>query len=437
VAAMLVMLIVGCLALTASSVAHADDAYVLPKGRTSVAVENKFFLPIEDRFGPNGKAEPLASAFDNRALDSSVFSILAPLNPLVGGRASIGDAHVNFTYHSDILSLTGAYGITDRLTVGVDIPYYWVRNDVKTEVNSGPGSSANVGLRTGPGLGPCALPVAVLPLACPNTRRFTTQDVQQILGPGLAGIPGFGFKPVKDFEANGIGDITVGAKYQYLRTEDWRLAVGAGVRFPTGRQDDPDDLSDVFWSTGAYALLARFHNDFILSNLWQPTPTPPGFPISRTGDVLLDFTFRFDWSLPDEVTIRTGPENSLPTSRARVTRDIGDKFEFELGGRYIIWSPLVISALYRYGFKLEDRVSGPPGFPQNFAEKDTNSTEQLFIVELAYSTVPAYLEGRFPIPINAWISYRDRFAGSGPAALGSPSQVLKARYIGVGLQIVF
>ena len=55
-AAMLVMLIVGCLAFTSVSVAYADDAYVLPTGRTSVAVENKFFIPIEDRFGPNGKA---------------------------------------------------------------------------------------------------------------------------------------------------------------------------------------------------------------------------------------------------------------------------------------------------------------------------------------------------------------------------------------------
>jgi len=434
---MLVMLVVGCLAFISVSVAYADDAYVLPKGRTSVAVENKFFFPIEERFGPNGKAEPLASAFDNRALDSSVFSSLAPLNALVGGRASIGDANVHFTYHYDILSLTAAYGVTDRLTVGLDVPYYWVSNDVKAELNSAPGSSANVGLRTGPGVGPCALPAPVLPLACPNTRRFTTQDVQQILGPGLSGIPGLGFKPVKDFTADGLGDITVGAKYQYLRTEDWRLAVGGGVRFPTGRPDDPDDLSDIFWSTGAYALLARFHNDFVLSNLWQPTPTPPGFPITRTNDVILDFTFRYDWVLPDDVTIRTGPENSLPTSRARVTRDLGDRFEFEVSGRYIIWSPLVISALYRYGFKLEDRVSGPPGFPQNFAEKDTNSTEQLYIIELAYSTVPAYMQGRFPIPMNAWVSYRDRFAGSGPANLGSPSQVLKSRYISVGLQVVF
>src|ERR1044072_2527385 len=92
-------------------------------------------------------------------------------------------------------------------------------------VISGPGSSANVGLRTGPGVGvPCGLPIAVLPLGCPNTRRITNDDVQQISGPGLPGISGFGFKPIKDFSADGFGDITLAAKYQFVRTEDWRFA---------------------------------------------------------------------------------------------------------------------------------------------------------------------------------------------------------------------
>ena len=72
---------------------------------------------------------------------------------------------------------------------------------------------------------------------------------QQILGPGLPGISGFGFKRLQDFSAEGLGDIQLGAKYQYLRTQDARLAATGGVRVPTGRQDDPDDLADVAWRT--------------------------------------------------------------------------------------------------------------------------------------------------------------------------------------------
>jgi len=278
----------------------------------------------------------------------------------------------------------------------------------------------------------------VLPLACPNTRRFTTEDVQQILGPGLPGISGFGFKRIENFSADGFGDITLGAKYQYLRTDDWRLAATVGVRFPTGRQDDPDNLADIPWSTGAYTLLARLHNDFVLSSLWNPrTDAPREAALLQTGTVLLNFTFGYDWILRDEVTIRTGPENALPTYRARVHRDIGDRFEFEVGGRWVVWSPFSVSGLYRYAFKLEDRIAGPKTFPHNFAEEDTDATEQVYIAQLNVSTVQLYLQKRFPIPFNAFLAYRDRFAGSGPRSSGSPSQILKTRYLGVGLQFIF
>jgi hypothetical protein len=188
------LIVRAALALSFATVASADDALVLPKSRMSLKLEHLFSFATHERWNPQGRAEALAGAFDGRALDSSLFSTLAVLDPLLpGGRASIGDSAVHFEYQFDILRVTAAYGITDQLTLGLDLLYYWVHNDVDVAVHTGPGSSANVGLRTGAGAGPCAVPVAVLPLSCPNTRRFTTEDVQQILGPGLPGIPGFGW----------------------------------------------------------------------------------------------------------------------------------------------------------------------------------------------------------------------------------------------------
>ena len=403
-----------------------------------MALENLFYLPTGQRWGPNGNAEDLASGFDNRRLDSSVFTLLQPLDALVGGSASIGDSHVKFEYRYDILNFSFAYGLTDRLTVGVEIPYYWAQNNVRASVDSGPGSSANVGLKTGPGAGLCGLPVAVLPLACPNTRRFTTEDVQQVLGPGLPEIPGFGYKRIEDFSDDGLGDIVLGGKYQYLRTRDWRLAASGGVRFPTGRQDDPDDLSDVSWSSGAWGLLARVHHDYIVSNVWKERPTPADkTPIAEPGDLVVDFTFRYEWVLPDRATLRVGDPNALTTNRERVDRDLGDRFEFELSGRYSVRPGLSLSALYKYGFKLEDRMEGHKGYPTQVLEEDTGSTEQLYMVLVSYSTLPLYRAGRFPLPLDITLSYRDRFAGSGPRTGGSPSQVLKTRYIGLRVQALF
>lgn len=430
------LLFANLLIVLSAGVALADSASVLPKGRSSGTVENLFYFKTTQRWNPHGNAEDIAAAFDNRSLDSSVFSLLAGLNPFVsGGNATIGTSSVRFEYEYNILDFGLSYGITDRLTAGIDMPQYTVHNKVSASLNSGPGSGANVGLRVGAPFGPCS--AAVLPLTCPNTRPFTTQDVQQLLGPGLPGVPGFGFKPVQDFRADGLGDITVGLKYQYLRTQDWRLAATLGARFPTGRQDDPDNLADIPWSPGNYAVLLRLHHDYVVSNLWNK-----GSGSSDTrqpGDLVLDFTFRFDWNLPTSVTLRVAdPGNPITTNRERVDRDFGDKFEFELSGKYELVQGFSVSALYKYGFKLEDRItSNPMGYPIQVLEKDTDSTEQLYIITFSYSTIPLYLEKKFPFPLGIFLTYRDRFAGSGPRNAASPSQILKTRYLGLGLQVPF
>jgi hypothetical protein len=304
-------------------------------------------------------------------------------------------------------------------------------------VRSGPGSSANVGVRTGPGAGLCGGTAPVLPLACPNTRRFTTEDVQRLLGGGLGGIPGFGFKRIRDFSDHGIGDIQLGAKYQYWRSQDVRLAAGGGVRFPTGRQDDPNDLVDMQWSSGAYGLFARFQHDWIVSNLWKEEPTPARLGYANPGDLTLNGSFRYEWVLPDEATLRVGDPNTLTTTRERLDRDLGDRFDFEFSGQYQLTSGLAFSVAYRYGFKLKDDFRSHRGLRTQVLEEDTDSTEQVYILRLTYSTLPLYREGRFPFPLEVAVSWRDRFAGSGPRSTGSPSQVLNTQYIGLHLRAIF
>src|SRR2546428_661463 len=208
---------------------------------------------------------------------------------------------------------------------------------------------------------------------------------------GLPGISVCGSKRLQDSSAEGLGDIQLGAKSQSLGTQDARRAATGGVRAPTGRQDDPDDLADVAWSSGAWALLARLHNDFIMSNLWKETPTRANeTPIAAPGDVVVDFTFRYDWVLPDSATVRVGDAKSLTTNRERVDRDLGDRFEFEFTGQYQAWRDLSLSALYKYGFKLEDRITGHSGFPTQLLEQNTDSTEQIYIVRANYSTLALY-----------------------------------------------
>jgi hypothetical protein len=135
--------------------------------------------------------------------------------------------------------------------------------------------------------------------------------------------------------------------------------------------------------------------------------------------------------VPSDVT------NPVNNNRERVDRDLGDRYEIEVSGKYHLTRDFSLSALYRYAWKQKDDIDGKLGFAYNLLEEDTDSTEQIYIVQLGYSTVPLYQEKKFPVPMGVTIGYRDRFAGSGPHSAASPSQILKSRYILVGVQVFF
>jgi hypothetical protein len=415
-----------------ASRAVADDASVLPRGRSRVFVDTFVYFDNEKRFNPDGDLEPHVREFaEPTPINSSVFAALAALDPFTGGpgTASLGDARVEFTYDWTIVDFGFQYGLTDRLTAGFHVPYYWATNTVDTEFNSAPGSSATVGFNPGT--------QGLLPLAVPGTQRLTLDQVQQLIGPGLGTVQGFGFDEIETWEGQGFGDLEAGVKHQYFRGEDWTLAATFAFRAPTGEQDDPDSLVDLPFGGGAWALLLRLQNDYQLSNLWKE-PKPDQI-VAEPGDVVLNGTFRFDWVLPDRAARRIpdNPDQTFTTNREVVDRDYGDKFEFEVAGRVNLLSSLSLSGLYRFGFKLEDRVTGDnPHFHYSSLEKHTDSQEHLFIVGLSFSTLPLYLAKKFPLPMAVSVAYRDRFAGRGPRSAQTP-QVLNTQYVVFGVSAVF
>jgi hypothetical protein len=398
-----------------------------------VSIASNFYLPFDKRYNPDGKVEDIAVDF-NTSLTSRIFPALAPLNPLVGGMASLGDTTVSFEYDLTILYFEIGYGITDRLTAGVRLPYWWLTNTVRGRLDSAPGSSANVGLN--PFFGKPGQP-PLIPLARGGVP-FTTEDVQQFIGPGLPGIPGFGFKRFGSFSDHGLGDVEVGFRYQYLRTDAWLLAATGGARFPTGRVDGPDDLTDYGFGSGAYALLFRLNHDYTISNLWKGAQDATAeetlggrAPGVAPGTVVLNGTIRYDLVLPDTQVKRVPDHvnNPLTVNRENVSRDLGDIIELEASAKYNFLTGLTFSSVYKYGFKLQDHVSGHKGYTYSSLEDETDYTEQIVIVSIAYSTFPLYLQKKFPLPLTISLSYRNRFAGS--------NNVSKSEYIGLGLEVLF
>ena len=388
---------VACFCLFGSnSVAFADSAEVLPKGVFSLNAKYSYYLPVTKRFDEDGKEEDLANDF-NATLDSSVFPDLELIEMgfgLPSGSASLGDSVVDFEYHLQDLKIRLNYGLLDKLSVGIEIPYYWNRNDVNAFLDT---TNATVGLNP-------FVPGGVAPLAIPGTRPFTTEDVQKLLGQGLdtngdgnVDIPGFGFKRFEDYNQSGLSDIQLGLRYQYLNKPSWRLAFEGGVRCPTGKIDDPDSLTDIPFGSGAWALLFRLNNDF-----------------TGVENLILNATLKYDLTLPDRVTLRVpdDPNRPITANKEKVSRNQGDKFEIELSGIYQVFKALSFSLLYDYSFSTKDSISGNKGFAYDSLEEESDWTAHYFTVGLTYSTIPLYVAKKFPLPMTASIEYENWFAGS-------------------------
>jgi lipopolysaccharide assembly outer membrane protein LptD (OstA) len=191
------------------------------------------------------------------------------------------------------------------------------------------------------------------------------------------------------------------------------LAFTGGVRFPTGEVDDPDNLVDTKFGDGAYALLFQLQNDF-----------------TGIKNLLLNATFRYDLVLLHKERLRVpdSVHQPLTTNEENVERNIGDRIELEISGMYDFFDGFSFSLLYKYGYKFKDHVSGNGGFNYKSLEDETDVQEHVGIASLCYSTIPLYQAKKFPIPITASVSYRDRFAGT---------NLLKTEYISLTLAIYF
>lgn len=320
-----------------------------------------------------------------------------------------------------MLDLGYAYGVTDKLSIGFHLPYYWIKNNVDTGLDT---ASANVGLN--PGSGECCVPIGA------GGTPLSEDDVQQLI------VDEYGFSRIDDWEREGIADIEIGAKYRFFLERDSALAMTGGFRFAIGYEDDADKLDDVAWSYGHDALLLRLHYDYLLSNLWKKMPGRMHDLAPNAGDLVLNLTLRVDYMLPDERTMRFGatPEQIFTNDRERVERDLGDIYNLEATVSYHATDAWAYAFTYTYTAKSKDDIDGDKGFNYTSLEADTDSSHHIYILEASYSTLAAYRRQQSAAPLNFSVAYRDRFRGKGPFS-GQANSILVTSWVVIGLRILF
>ena len=513
-----------------------DDALVLPRGVLRVRLLHQV-ARFNERYGentpgrPDGSLEPIGIDFNLDTVGTTTFRNLTPLE---GGlrqltgipdfTLTLGQTVLNADVRVTATPIVVEYGITERFSMGLIVPYVRTRNNVFFDVNpagnegnvgfnpalagAAPALAANAAVQTefanaaaqlqqnlafcaaNPTVGNCPalnaqaanantliattnafaaglasvygngtagtgspfVPIAGTDaqaaiaariaafnalyqqfLGTTNTvlgttpfasqARLTEADAQTILTNAAFGING---EPLQTVERSGIGDVELGAKLQLwdsMRDRGldrltsppglhFRTSVGANFRFGTGDPDLPQNFADVGTGNGQNDLELRAFGDVVYGR-------------HLFTSVIARYGIQFADKL--EMRIFDAPERALTAGwrQHEVERNLGDYYELEANQRVVMNDWFSVTGHYLYRHKAQDEYTGTfeiPGSMTGYGDvtlqasnlnQQTEFTEHRLGGGLSFSTVAAFQQGRFRLPLEVTYFHFQTTKGSG------------------------
>lgn len=369
----------------------ADDAKVLPKGLWRAQFVSGFTY-VEDRFNGSGVSTSLGSGFSQTispqflaALKPEVKQLVTALNAMSPGMGdSLAVAQVDMELEANILTnlFVLEYGMTKRLSVGVILPLVYASTSVKA--NSTPSAEFQQMLSKAP---PTLRPAL---LAMQN--QTSIENLNAVLENDLGYSSG-----LESWSGSGLGDLEIGAKYNYVKSHPYRLTLKSGLRIPTGRQDDPNQLFDVAFGDGQFDLGFYHYADYdLFSNLY--------FSHELGYVVQLPHTSNYRVPVIDGVQISS--------VEASLSRDPGDYWETGLEMSYKPFELMTSSIKYRFFQKFKDEYSGDAG-GLDVSRLASNSAQTLHQgqFQLGVSNIALVKQGKAKFPVEVIAFYYHPFAG--------------------------
>jgi hypothetical protein len=369
-----------------------DSTGTLPKGVRNVRLSG-FTTEITDKYTGAGNVEPLASAF-NKPVTWKQLTDAQPAGfergQFRGGLRSLGinmdqvvgesRGVVNTRVTTTLPVL--AYGVTERLTVGLAVPIVYSNVNVDTGWSASSSFQATLDKLSRGGFY--------------NKVLANEAKLQNVVATKIAS---YGYKPLENETRTDVGDVTVAAKYLTYKNEKVALAVAPRVVIPTGRKADVDKLVDVApgdgqWDVGVSAVADYFHSGAITFN------TSAGYMHQFESNKAKRIPASADESLSADID---------PFVREK----LGDIASAGLGARYAIRELWTLGAAYNFQYKFRDAYYGGAYAPEryNYLSEGTEQNMHTATVGASFSTIPLFRSKRFAVPMEAGLNYSTVFAG--------------------------
>lgn len=371
---------------------YADDAAVLPKNRFRLRWLSSFSF-ADQAYDSSGSSQALGDQYSQTigmgflsALRPETQELVKALNAVQPGMGddlplAVVDTKIDTSVYTNVF--VAEYGLTERLSIGVILPLVHARVDIKA--NSEPSDEFQALMSNFPDGHP--MRAALSSLQQQMSLEALSQTLQSELGYNSG---------ISSWSGTGLGDIELGAKYNYYRSHPLMATVKTGLRLPTGRRDDPNELFDCAFGDGQFDLGAFHYLDY------QAT--------SRIG-----FTWEAGYTaqLPHSATYRIpvieGTE--ITPLSAKLRRNPGDYWESGLEANWNFVRPMTVSSKYRFVQKFSDSFGSADGIDTSVLEDATSEEKHEALLTLAYSSIPDVRAGRSKLPFEASIFYLMPLAG--------------------------
>ncbi len=394
--------------------AHAaDETRTLPKGRFGIILGNVYATGTDYEFGKDGSkktvGETHATSIKDQALAGASRNSLgtAVFNGVVGilqatptgqqflagaqnavNQLDLGTMSMNVASTANVTSPTIMYGVTDKWSVIVNVPYVRLKTEVDWAYVPGKSNDALDSLS--------ALANVIGITSIPNRNQFVGLAQQELATRG--------YKPPVSREKKFLGDIRLMNLVDLGRAGRLSFGTMNTLQLPTGPKHDPDDLFDA----------GSFHNAFIEQEFTAV------YKHSRRFQSYYSGAFRYNLAQETDFRIPLDDQDLSPdkSQTETVKRQIGMGTTLEAGAKYRLFSRLQILGGLIRRTKAADSFSGNKGSNYDALERMypyVAGEAYVYKLQLKYDPLSNYQPGS--VPLMADISYEETFSGTNTPAL--------------------
>ncbi len=290
----------------------------------------------------------------------------------------LGRMNADLTGQVTVFAPIVSYGLSEKFTLAIAIPIYRASMDV--ELGFEPSEEAQGFLNS---------------LAEPHSNKASIardqgQKLNDAVGELNQKLADNGFKQLGYWSETGLGDMTLAGKYRFFETSFLKIATTTGAVLPTGRTDDPDNLTDIPFGDGTWD---------IFSSLSFDQPIGAGFFFNQYG--------KYTYQAPARRSVRLETDDeAIEVDKRFVDYKMGDKVDAGISLQWESQNGMGAGLGYTYYRKLGDDYKVDPDVVENELEENTDQFATHAEAKVSFSGVPAYRSGAIPVPFSTGIEYK-------------------------------